>query len=345
MSRKKFDTSNPEHNYRAQAIMEMVAKFPSATNASLARMLYKENKVLFDNVEYARHRVRYYKDQCGGVHKKKQSVFKDQIKNMAKQIEIPASWAKRKGAFTLPKGYKKVGLISDAQAPFHDAEVCKIVMKDIIDEGCDAILMNGDMVDFYQLSFFEKDPRKRDFKQERLDCIEFLRWIKQEAGNRPVYYNLDANHEYRYERFMMKKAPELFSTELFMIEDLLSLHDIGIIPIRGYDHIKVGKLPIIHGHTIFRGTTSPVSTARTVFMKLKTSCAASHVHRVNQYTWRKPLTNEVQSAWTIGCLMYIPGVEYAEHNNEYVNGHAIITLDEKGNYSIANKMIIDGKIH
>jgi hypothetical protein len=345
MSRSKFDSSKPEQNYKAQAIAELVARFPSASNAALARMLYKENKVLFDSAENARSRVRYYKSQNGTKDRKSLSVFKDQIKNMAKQIEIPASWAKRKGVYTLPKGYKEWAVIGDAQAPFHDAEVCKIVFDDIRSEKCDAILMNGDMVDFFGISFFERDPRQRNFRHEREDCIQFLRWIKQEAGNIPVYYNLDANHENRYERYMMKKAPELFSTDLFMIEDLLSLHDIGIIPIRGYDHVKLGKLPVIHGHTIFRGTTSPVSPARTIFMKLKTSCIASHVHRASHYTWKEPLGNKVKSTWTVACLMDVRAVDYCEHNNEYVNGYARVSLDDKGNFTVKNKMMVDGKLH
>ena len=126
---------------------------------------------------------------------------------------------------------------------------------------------------------------------------------------------------------------------------LMMLHDIGIIPLRGYSHIMAGKLAILHGHTIFRGQVSPVSPARTVQMKLNQSALVAHVHKKSQYTWTT-LDGDSHSTWTTGCLAKIgTAVDYNPHGNNYVHGFAWVEiLDDKGMYAVENKMIVNGKV-
>lgn len=321
---------------------ELCEKFPKSGTRTLARILYNENKVVFKDYEDARAAIRYVRGEHGKLSRKHSKAFKEMGKT--KEYHIPETWAKPKKVFKIPSGYKNIGLISDIQCPFHDAGAIEICVKYLQDRKIDCLLINGDFLDAYHLSDFQKDPRLRNFKQEREDGIELLNWFKSQFKKIPIYYHLDANHEERYERYMRIKSPELFSTDLFHIEDLFMLHDIGIIPIRGYDHIKVGNLPILHGHTLFRGQQSPVSPARTIFMKLKQTALASHVHKVSQYTCVN-LDGEVMGFWTTGCLMNL-NVEYNQHGNDYVHGFAIIKiLNDKGDFMVENKMIINRNVH
>lgn len=326
---------------KGKSAIEMIDKFPKSSTRTLSKMLYEQNTVLFKDYEDARTTIKYHRGEMGNAHRKNSSNFKE--KGGKLKIELPESWAERKKIFKIPSAYKNIGVISDIQAPFHDVEAIKVAFSYLKESKIDCLLCNGDIIDFYGLSYFQKDPRKRSFKKERLECIELLKYIKQEFNNIPIYYNLDANHERRYEKYMMNKAPEIFSTELFMVEDLLDLYSIGIIPVRGYDHIRAGKLPILHGDTLFRGIQSPVSPARTVFMKLKKSCLASHVHKVSQYTW-VDLDGQTYSTYTMGCLMNL-NVEYNPHGNDYVHGVVRIELDEKGNYKVHNRLILNGAVH
>jgi hypothetical protein len=234
-----------------------------------------------------------------------------------------------------------VGIISDVQVPYHDEQAIEITVNYLQSVNIDCLLINGDFVDFYNLSSFCRDPRRRDFKAEREDAIQLLTWLKSKFPKIPIYYNLAANHEYRMERYMMIKAPELFSTNLFHIEDLLMLHDIGIIPLRGYDHIKIGKLSVIHGDTIFKSWGS-VNPAKTVFDKLKQTALVSHCHKKAEYTWTN-LAGEVHSTWTTGCLMNL-NVEYNPHSNNYVHGFAVVEVFKDGMFAVENKMIVNGKV-
>jgi len=105
----------------------------------------------------------------------------------------------------------------------------------------------------------------------------------------------------------------------------------------------IGKLPVVHGHTIFQGQTSPVSTARTVWMKAKQSAIASHCHQVSEYTVRAPFTGDLHTCWTTGCLMDL-NVEYNQHGHNYSHGFAHIETERDGSYRVENKRIFNGRV-
>jgi hypothetical protein len=131
------------------------------------------------------------------------------------------------------------------------------------------------------------------------------------------------------------------AAKIFGLENLLRLDELGYHYIKNVDHVKIGKLPVIHGDTVFR-RGSGVSPARTLWMRTKVSCIASHVHRSSSYS-SKNFNGEQTTCWTTGMLMH-PNVEYAKHVDEYNSGFAIIDLDQQGNYFVDNKKIYKGKV-
>lgn len=322
--------------------IQALKDFPNAPTLTLAKKIYKENPYVYMSVEAARSTLRQHRGEHGDKSRRESLFFRENGKQ--EKITLPESWAKPMDIFTIPSGYKRIGILSDMQCPFHNVNAIEIAVEHLIKIGVDCVLLNGDILDCYQLSNFQKDPRKRNFAHEREAGIELLKWIKSKFAKIPVYYSLDANHEIRYERYMMIKAPEFFSTNLFHIEDLFMLHDIGIIPLKGYSHIMAGKLAILHGHTVFRGAVSPVSPARTVQMKLNQSALVSHVHKKSQYTWTT-LDGETHSTWTTGCLSAIgTAVDYNPHGNFYVHGFAWVDIYADGMFAVENKMIVNGRV-
>ena len=142
---------------------------------------------------------------------------------------------------------------------------------------------------------------------------------------------------------MRSKAPELIGIDPFEnLEDMLMLNKFNIIPLKGYDHLKWGKLPIIHGDTVFK-RGSGVNPAKYLFDKLRQSCIASHVHRTAEFTSKNKFDNEHFTCYTVGHLMH-PNVEYCKHIDEYNQGFAILEKDQKGYYRVHNKRIINGMI-
>jgi len=325
---------------RFEFVKPYLEKFPKHSTRGLATLIWntEDGKALWTSYDAVRSYVRNNRNESKVSRNYKNPVAR--IKR--EEQELPESWGSKKQIFQIPSGYKKIAVISDLQVPFHDVEAIKMAFTHINLNKCDCLLINGDLVDFYGLSSYEKDPRKRNFKAELEDSIQVLKWIRANFKG-IIYYSLDANHEDRFEKYMLRKAPELLSTDLFKIEDLLCLYDLKIIPLRGYDHIKAGKLPILHGHTVFRSFGS-VNPAKTVFDRLKTSALVAHCHKKAEYTWTD-LSNEPHTCWTTGCLMNIDSVSYNPHGNNYVHGFAIVNiLDSDGNFSVENKLIIGDKI-
>jgi len=332
--------SKQNDKIRTDFILPYLEKFQKHSTRGLTTLIWKteDAKMLWNSYDTLRNYIRWIRNEDSDAKKSKSPAIR--VKREVQ--ELPESWGNKKEIFIIPSGYKKIAVISDLQVPFHDVDAIKTAFKFINDQKCDCLLINGDLVDFYGISAYEKDPRKRNFKDELNDSIQVLRWIRANFKG-IIYYSLDANHEDRFEKYMLRKAPELLSTDLFKIEDLLQLFDLNIIPLRGYDHIKAGKLPILHGHTVFKSFGS-VNPAKTVFDRLKTSALVAHCHKKAEYTWTD-LDNQPHTCWTTGCLMNIDSVTYNPHGNNYVHGFAIVNiLDADGKFSVENKLILKDKI-
>ena len=328
-----------------EIVLDYLSKYPQwMPSNTLASLILKENSNHFSDKENIRYLIRYYRGKVGAEKlTKTTTTYIEDIKRNSSPFVMPETWVEEKEIFTLPIGIKKMGFISDLQVPFHDPKAIDICFEHLTKEGIDTLFINSDLVDFYQLSDFQKDPRVRKFDEEYETILEMLGYIRKSFPDLIIYYNLDGNHEFRYERYMRTKAPELLGLKLFEIEDILKLNDFGIKPIKNIDHIKFGHLPIIHGDTTFR-RGSGVSPAKTLFDRVKQSAIASHVHRTSEFTTKNQFDGEVFTCWTTGHLMH-QNVEYCKHTDQYNQGFAILEKEKNGDYRVDNKRIINGKVY
>jgi hypothetical protein len=155
--------------------IEYCDKFPDSPNMTLAKKMYKENTSVFSTLESARSAIRYVRGQAGSLSRKKindKSRFKEAgDKNPWKDFD---SDAKEPNVFKLPKSLKKVLVLGDIHIPYHDITAIKAAINYGKAVGIDCVYINGDLLDFYQLSSFEKDPRKRGFQGELELCRQFF---------------------------------------------------------------------------------------------------------------------------------------------------------------------------
>lgn len=311
---------------------------------TLAKIMYKKNSSLFGDVEDARSALRYIEGKSGG-HKKAQVKNTDFVIEEHRSLnphKLPESWSEPKSIFKLPIGCNRIGFLADVQIPFQDNKAIVCFCEWLKLKKVNTIFLNGDIIDNYNISSFQRDPRKRKFKDELEATRNFLQWLRGEFPKATIYYNMDANHELRWEKWLIAKAPELLDIHEFDLSVILKLNDYNIIPLRNNKHILIGKLPVLHGHTLFGRWGSGVSKARTVFLKTLKSAIASHVHVTDEYT-KKDLSGKMITCWTTGCFMNIDAVEYNEHN-DYNHGGAYIETDKEGNYTVENKRISNGRI-
>jgi predicted phosphodiesterase len=324
---------------KQEIVRPYLERFPNHGDLTIAKKIYAEHPLLFKNVESVRTSIR-------GIRGKHKNNYKDKSLHKAKSYDtnpykLPQSEEKERVPFTLPLACNNILLISDLHIPYHSIDAITAALDYGKKENINTILINGDLIDFYGCSRFEKDPRKRSVKHEFDTTKEFLRILRATFPNAQIYW-LKGNHDVRYEHWLMAKAPEVFDDPYYLMEERLRLNEERVHLIDDKTIVRAGKLSIHHGHLFFRGFMAPVNSARGLFMKSKQSTICSHVHKVSEHN-ETNLSGELISCWSTGCLSEL-SPDYNPHSNNYSHGFAHIRTDNEGNYSVKNFRILKGKI-
>ena len=164
----KFIKSDTAKEYRLKYGMQM----PSL---ALARIMYNENKELFTNVDNARSALRYIEGKRGKkefTKNIKQSPFFMQNERPRNPYNLPDSEETKYEPYYIKA--KKLAVLSDVHIPYHSIDAITATFDKISNEKPDAILLNGDFIDMYSLSRFQKDPRKRSVAHELQSAREVL---------------------------------------------------------------------------------------------------------------------------------------------------------------------------
>jgi len=325
-------------SFIAKIIFEYLDKWPNLPNLTLAKKIYKENSKAFTGVEHVRSIIRRYKGRNGEDLRKSLKLRKyfDNSELYKNPYQLPNSEAEDDTVFTIPAQYNRIGLMADMHIPYHDVEAMTVAIDHFINFGANAIIIDGDAIDFYSLSRFDKDPRNRDVSYE-LDCLaNVIKTLQQNFGK--VFYK-KGNHEERYERYLRIKAPELLNVSEFQFENLLAQRGVNCEVIQ-HTKIMAGKLPIVHGHEFQSASTSIVNPARGLMLKGYTHGITAHAHRSSQHT-EKDLMGKLLVCFSIGCLCGL-SPEWARLN-KWNHGIATIELEESGAFDVENLRIHKGR--
>ena len=322
-------------------IKELLIKFPESGDRTIANLAFKKQPKLFTSFDQCRKKVQYYRGHLG---KRNRKTLTD--KRFLKPInlenqnvwKIPASHSQEREVWRLPKSIKKVLLLSDIHFPYHNVKALETALKYGKKEQIDAIFINGDMIDFYQLSFHEKDPRVTDIAEELEMARNFFALLQKEFPKVLIYY-ITGNHEYRMERYLRVKAPELLDMQEFKIDALLRVREFGVHYIEHGTKCYFGKLLVEHGDKM-RGSGG-VNPARTLFLKLKRHAICGHFHRTSEAT-EKVYDGDVVVTYSTGCLCELEP-RYLEVNN-HNHGFAIVEMDGD-NFTVSNKKIVGNKVY
>lgn len=258
--------------------------------------------------------------------------------NDTNPFKLPESRSTKREVFKLPASVKKVLLLSDIHFPYQDNDAITAALEYGKKEKVDCIFLNGDILDFYQLSFHEKDPRKTSIPDELEMCRNFFKILRASFPTALIYY-IPGNHEIRMERYLKVKAPELLDLEEFRLDVLLRVREQNINFLTHGTKVYFGKLLVEHGDKM-RGTGG-VNPARTLFLRLKRHAVCGHFHRTSENT-AKVYDGESVVTYSTGCLCELePGyLEVNEHNH----GFGIVEM-QGDHFTLSNKKIIKGKVY
>lgn len=329
---------------KGELAMKIIEKFPKHGTRTLADILYKENPLVFKDYESARSIIRTYRGESGKSQREKSVYFRENGKTekITTTPKMPDSYANEQKKFKLPIADNNILMISDLHIPYQVNSSVESAINYGIEHKVNTIFINGDLIDFHFQSRFEPDIRKRSTKAEFEATRKFLEYLRYKFPTANIYWLL-GNHDIRYEKWLMNKAPQLFMDEYYLLEDRLNLADLRITKINDSTLVKIGKLNVTHGHLLLKGVFAPVNAARGVFMRAKESTIIGHVHKVSEHQ-ETTLNGTPVITYSTGCLCEL-NPEYAPFANNYMHGFAHIRTENNGDYHVRNFKIIGGKIY
>jgi predicted phosphodiesterase len=325
-----------------EIVTPYLEKYPEMPSLTLAKLIYKENKEAFNTIETVRSLIRSYRGASGKIclDKLGDRRFVREINTPYNPYLLPESDEQEFEPFEIYPQYKKMLVFGDVHLPYHNVDSINRMIDYVANKKIDSILLNGDIIDFHQLSVFVKDPRKRHFAEEIQTAMMFLNALIKALGVK-IFYKL-GNHEERFETYMRLKAPELIGIQEFELDNILQLGSKNIDVIKDKRIVRFGKLNILHGHEMKGSIIPPVNAARGVFLKTMENTLVNHFHTDTKHS-ENSLNGHHVSCWSIGCLCELHP-EYAVIN-KWRHGFAIVEkINYDGNFVVETRQIIKGRV-
>lgn len=328
-----------------ELVTEQCAAFPETPSKTLARKIYSEHAQLFPTFDACYQAVRSRRGNHGHAlrHRCRPTHFRP---NQAAGFKwrFPVSSAQKDDPFTLEAGRTLV--LSDLHIPFHDSKAIHAVIANAKKWHPDCILINGDLCDFFSISRFDKNPTKSSLKKEIELTRAFLGWLRDQFPRSRIIFKF-GNHDEWFDKYLWRKAPELFELREVQLENILTQATPTTPALGGIEFvtdqrcIKAGHLDIYHGHELGKGSIAPpVNPARGFFLKTYECTLAGHLHRESQHSERTSKGKHI-ACWSTGCLCGL-WPDYAKIN-KWSQSAARVDLSGM-DFNVIPIRLIDGKI-
>ena len=332
-----------QQNERRAIVAKECERYPSQSNKLLARKLHDKHPMLFTSLEIARSAVRYHRGN-NGDRDRQFAIDAGTARPNRRAGELPplpASDARPWEPFIL--NASRVPILSDIHIPYQDNQALELALDYCERFNPDALLINGDLLDFYQISRFDRNPTKPKIKEEIVRGNQFFGHVRARFGPKlPIIWKF-GNHDERMDLYLARCAPELFDIDevRFAWFGPVGIHEHNITVVMDQRPVMLGKLPALHGHEKGKQLSTPVNQARGAFLKLLASVVEGHGHRTSEHNERT-FDGRIICCRSTGCLCGL-WPEYARVN-KWDHGFATVEVDAEGNYELELKRIIDGKV-
>lgn len=185
----------------------------------------------------------------------------------------------------MPK-YEKVLVAGDWHIPFHDEKVNELFFKFAKHERPDWVILDGDLLDFWEISKYDRVPRYGKTFEEEIDIAKaFLKRLRKLLPNARITL-IEGNHEFRLKSFIVKHAPQLYG--VMPIEKLLDLklYNIEFVQCKPgqarWDSVavKVGALYVGHWNKVSKHGGY---TAKLLLDDKGVNLIQGHTHRIGRH--------------------------------------------------------------
>jgi len=309
-------------------VKDYCEKYPNSSTGSIVKLINAKHPE-YDK-ENIRSAIRYFRGATGDKHRK-HAKFKN--------FKLPTSSAHSFDPFHLSQS--RTLILSDLHFPYQHNEAISLAMNYGLEKDVNCILINGDLIDFANISRHDRDVRNRSTIYEIESVRMFLEILRETFPKARIIFKY-GNHDERWDKWLYINAPEFFELDDLQLESVLRLNDLNIEVVKDKRPIKIGKLTVLHGHEVVGGSGG-VNPARSMFMKTFDSILVGHFHKTSNNT-ETNLGGDVIATNSVGCLCglnpsYMP-------INRWNLGFAYCELQIKtGEYHLNNLKIIKGKIY
>jgi hypothetical protein len=217
--------------------------------------------------------------------------------------------------------------------PIHDPKALSIALAIIQDVKPERVISAGDMLDYAELSRFEKQPEFQGTMNATLRAAGlFLKSIREMVPD-AQFDILEGNHCRRLHKSIVSNFSEAYgwktggNEELepaLSVPALMNYKQLGINYVSGYPANRLflnSELQIKHGNLV----KSRDSTAKAVTGDERISTIYGHIHRIEQHgrTMQTPDGPKRLHAYSSGCLCRIDGAVPSTHSSTDVQGRPL----------------------
>lgn len=255
-------------------------------------------------------------------------------------LGLPDSKENKYNPYKFPVNHNDILFLTDIHVPYHNIPALTAALKYGLENEVNTIYINGDLIDFYAISRFQKDPRKRDLATEIYMARDFLYTLRRLFPTQAIYFKA-GNHDIRWDHYLINNASDLVGIEEFSLQSILHLDKLNITFIPDKQLVRMGRLVALHGHEFGSSMFSPVNIARGLYLRAKDNAICGHHHQTSEHT-EPNINGKVTTCWSVACLCelhpdYMP-------INKFTHGFAHVKVFDNEEFEVTNYRIVDGKI-
>jgi len=241
---------------------------------------------------------------------------------------------------------RKILLMPDLHSPYEDKDAFACFLRVCVGWQPDTCVCLGDFADFYKVSSYNIDPRRKlSFRDEIYGARE-ARWRLDgalKAGGCKDKRFLQGNHEVRLESYLVKGAPavvELLDEENVNWHGLLKLKDNGWKTKPYKESIQIGHLRMTHD--VGR---AGVNAARQSLLDVGENIAFGHTHRI-QVVYQGTVTGRKLVGATLGWLGDPEAIDYRHRDQirrDSIHGFGAVYMMPNGLFWLNAVPIVKGR--
>lgn len=262
----------------------LIDEYPTAGSLTLAKRLHRDYPEYYETVEHARSIIRIVRGVSGGAHRREladTSRVKDINQVLRDKFNLPEPAVMKREPYVIPKANDKIIVFGDAHFPYQNNTGLYKAIEYGIHKEANCIILNGDMIDMYQISRFAKDGRKPGIEYDIELFYQFLIDLRETYPNALIVWKF-GNHEERWDTYLKINAPLLNMIGTNGIEDHIPVNELNVVVVKDKLIIRAGDLNILHGHEYNSGAGN-VNPARSMFLKARANTLVNHFHRSSSH--------------------------------------------------------------